>query len=65
MSETKIIEHMHTDLEELKRDMAVVKHILSEEGRLTEHAQKLLMEARATPDAQYIKHKDLKRRVLQ
>ena len=29
MSETKIIEHMHIDLEELKRDMAVVKRMRS------------------------------------
>lgn len=64
MSET-IMQHMHTDLEELKRDIALIKHILSEEGKLTAHAQKLLKEARATPDSEYIKHQDLKKRILQ
>lgn len=64
MSET-IMQHMHTDLEELKRDMALIKHILSEEGKLTVYARKLLKEARATPDSEYIKHQDLKKRILQ
>ena len=58
-------EHMHADLEEIKQDMAIIKHILSEEGRLTEYAQVLLAEARATPDSEYIKHQDLKKRILQ
>ena len=57
-------EHMHADLEELKQDMAIIKHILSEEGRLTEYAQKLLAEARATPDSEYVTHEELKKRVL-
>jgi len=56
---------MHADLEEIKQDMAIIKHILSEEGRLTEYAQVLLAEARATPDSEYIKHQDLKKRILQ
>ncbi len=59
-----MVEHMHADLEELKQDMAIIKHILSEEGRLTDYAQMLLAEARATPDSEYIKHKDLKKRIL-
>ncbi len=58
-------EHMHADLEELKQDMAIIKHILFEEGRLTDYARALLAEARATPDSEYITHKELKKRVLQ
>ena len=58
------INHMHEDLEELKRDMAVVKHILSEEGKLSGYAKKLLKNARDTPDSEYIKHEDLKKRIL-
>lgn len=58
------VEHMHNDLEELKRDMVVIKHILSEEGKLSMYAKKALREARATPDSQYIRHADLKKRVL-
>lgn len=63
MSEV-MTEHMHADLEELKQDMAIIKHILSEEGKLTEYAQKLLTEARSTPDSEYISHEELKKRVL-
>ena len=59
------IEHMHLDLEELKRDMAVIKHILSEEGKLTKQARELLKEARSTPLSEYLSHKELKKRVLQ
>ena len=46
---------MHEDLEELKRDIALIKHILSEEGELTEQAKKQLKEARQTEDSVYIK----------
>ena len=49
-----VLEHMHTDLEELKRDMSVIKHILSDEGKLSEYAKKALAEARATPDSEYV-----------
>ena len=58
------IEHMHKDLEELKQEMAVIKHILSEEGKLSEYAKKSLEEARKTPDSKYIKHEELKKRIL-
>ena len=58
------VEHMHKDLEDLKRDMAIIKHILSEEGKLSGYARKELQEARKTPDSEYIKHEDLKKRIL-
>ena len=58
------VEHMHKDLEDLKRDMAIIKHILSEEGKLSGYAQKELQEARKTPESEYIKHEDLKKRIL-
>ena len=45
------VEHMHKDLEDLKRDMAIIKHILSEEGKLSGYARKELQEARKTPDS--------------
>ena len=48
------IKHIHEDLEILKRDMTVIKHILSEEGELTEGAKRRLAKARATPDSEYI-----------
>ena len=58
------IEHMHKDLEEIKRDMALIKHILSEEGKLTDFAKNSLEEARITPESEYIKHSDLRKRIL-
>ena len=58
------IGHMHKDLEELKQDVALIKHILSEEGKLSDYAKKSLEEARKTPDSEYLKHEDLKKRIL-
>ena len=49
------LEHMHEDLETLKQDMALIKHILTEEGHLTEEAKKRLKDARATPNSKYVK----------
>jgi len=63
MSDATIV-HMHKDLEELKRDIAVIKHILSEEGKLSVNAEKELEESRAIPESEYIFHKDLKKRIL-
>jgi len=48
------IKHIYEDLEILKRDMAVIKHILSEEGELTETAKRRLVKARATSDSEYV-----------
>ena len=45
--------HIYEDLELLKTDIAVIKHILSEEGELTEEAKKRLAKARATTDSEY------------
>ena len=55
--------HLHEDLEVLKRDVALIKHILSEEGKLTPYAKRALEEARQTPDAGYVQHADLKKRL--
>ncbi|QQG38799.1 MAG: hypothetical protein HYS32_04345 [Candidatus Woesearchaeota archaeon] len=49
------LEHMHKDLEVLKRDVAVIKYILSEEGELTEEAKKRLEKARKTTLSEYKK----------
>ena len=59
-----VIGHIHKDLEELRRDVDVIKHILSEEGKLSEYAKKQLAKARKTPDSEYIKHEELKKRIL-
>lgn len=58
------VECIHKDVESLKKDVAVIKHILSEEGKLSVFAEQELHEARKTPDEEYVKHSDLKKRVL-
>jgi len=58
------IKHMHEDMEVLKRDIALIKHILIEERELTEEAVKSLEEARKTPKKDYISHEELKKRLL-
>lgn len=63
MAET-LVAHMHSDLEELKQSVAVIMHILSEEGKLTGFAKKLLAESRATPDSEYVSQEELKRKIL-
>ena len=52
---TTELKHMHQDIELLKRDIAVIKHILSQEGELSEDAVRRLEKARRTPDEKYIR----------
>lgn len=59
-----VLQHMHQDLEELKRDVALIKNILVEEGKLTDYARELLEEARNTPKSQFISHDELKKRIF-
>ena len=47
--------HMHKDIENLKRDVSVIMHILSEEGELTEEAKERLEKARKTNISEYEK----------
>lgn len=53
MSEADV-KHMHRDIELIKEDIAIIKHILSEEGALTAEAKKRLAKARVTPDEEYL-----------
>lgn len=64
MEATMELKHIHEDIEVLKRDMAIIKHILSEEGELTEEAEKQLAEAQQTPKSAYISHETLKKQLL-
>lgn len=41
------------DIEAMKRDIAVIKHILSEEGQLTDWAKNQLTKARKEPETSY------------
>jgi len=45
---------MHEDIELMKEDISVIKHILSEEGEITDLARKRLEKARETPDFEYL-----------
>ena len=48
-----VIEHMHKDIELMKTDLAIIKHILSEEGQLTPWAREELAKARSEPVSSY------------
>ena len=49
------LKHMQGDIEILKNDIALIKHILSEEGELTAEARQRLETARKTPSSKYVK----------
>jgi len=58
------MKHMHEDLEMLKRDMAVIKHVLLQEHKLTPRALKDLEKARKTSQKEYISQEDLRKQLL-
>ena len=64
MATNAVLEHMHDDIEVLKRDIAVIKHVLIEEGQLTKETELELEEARKTPKNKYISHELLKKKLL-
>ena len=51
---TTTIENLHQELVELKKDMAYVKSLISEDFELSEHAKNALKEARETTDTEYV-----------
>ncbi len=53
------LEHLHKELVKVKTDVALIKHILVEEGELTEWAKKQLKEARETPEEEYTAVEDV------
>ncbi len=52
MSEVDL-HHIHEDLVTLKEDIALIKHMLIEEGELTPEAMKRLETMRKTPLSEY------------
>ena len=46
---------MHQDLEMVKNDLAVIKHILCEEGELSDEAKSRLEKARKTSLSKYVR----------
>lgn len=53
------IQHIHEDILKLQRDISVIKHILSEEGELTEWAKEALKKAREEPESEYTDLNDI------
>ena len=53
------IETIHQELVDLKKDMAFIKHVLSEDFELSEKAKKAIKAARATPEKKYINLKNV------
>lgn len=56
--------HIHTDIEEMKRDLAFIKHVLTEEYELSPRAIRALAKARAAPREEYVSHEDAKKILL-
>ncbi|MBI2147496.1 hypothetical protein HYU19_03390 [Candidatus Woesearchaeota archaeon] len=49
-----VMQHLHQDMEEVKKDIALIKYILSEEGELADTAKLRLAKARKTPLSDYV-----------
>lgn len=49
------IENIHEDILGLKKDITLIKNILTEDFELSTHAKKGLKEARKTPESEYTK----------
>ena len=58
------LKEIHQDIECLKRDLAVIMHILSQEGELSKGAIRDLEQARRSNRNEYISHEELKKRLL-
>ena len=50
-----VLKCIHQDLELLKNELAVIKHVLYEEGELSEEAKTRLEKARKTPISKYVR----------
>lgn len=59
MAEKVSVQHLHKDILKLQQDINVIKHILSEEGKLTDWAKQQLEKARAEPDSSYTELDDV------
>jgi hypothetical protein len=58
------IENIHEDLLGLKRDIAQIKHILSENYELSDEAKTMLKEARKTPTSKYVNHETIMKKFV-
>ena len=53
------LEHVHKDIIEIKRDLSVIKHILSQERELSDWAKEELENARAEPESETMSIEDV------
>lgn len=58
MADVDIV-HLHEDILQLKHDVQVIKHILSEEGKLTDWAKNELKIARSISEEEYVSVDDI------
>jgi len=61
---TQALAHLHEDIEEIKQDVALIKHLLSEKYELSDEAKESLLSARQRSRSTYISHEELKKRLL-
>ena len=58
------IQHMHKDIEEIKKSLDFIRNILAEDYELSESTKKQLEIARKTPISEYIDHEKVKKKLL-
>ena len=58
------LKHMHEDIEEIKKNLDLIKNILAENYELSESAKEQLSIADKTPISEYIDHNEVKKRLL-
>ena len=58
------LKHMHEDIEEIKKNLDLIKNILAENYELSESTKRQLSIADETPISEYIDHEEVKKRLL-
>ena len=61
---TTKIENLNKDIQEIKRELYLIKHILAEDYELIDYAKKALKQAKKTPKSKFISHEVLKKNLL-
>ena len=58
------IKHIHEYIEEIKKNLDLIKNIIAENYELSESAKNQLRIADKTPISEYIDHQEAKKRLL-
>ena len=58
------LKHLHEDVEEIKKNLDLIKNILAENYELSESAKEQLSIADKTPISEYVDHEEVKKRLL-